>query len=89
MLEFPQFSKRSARGDPNNYRPISVLPVVSKLVERVVFKQLYGYLNYNNLLIESQSGFRSMLTPLKVRFLEEQEKVIALENYSGGKIYVS
>ena len=26
---------------------------------------------------------------LKVRFLEEQEKVIALENYSGGKIYVS
>ena len=44
------------------HRPISVLPVVSKLVERVVFKQLYGYLNYNNLLTESQSGFRPMFS---------------------------
>ena len=37
--------------------PMSVLPVVSKLIERVVLNQLYEYLN-NNLLTESQSGFR-------------------------------
>ena len=42
--------------------PISVLPVVSKLVERVLFKQVYGYLNDNNLLTESQSGFRPMFS---------------------------
>ena len=48
--------------DPNNYRPISVLPVVSKLIERVVFNQLYEYLNNNNLLTESQSGFRPMFS---------------------------
>ena len=46
------------KADPNNYRPISALPVVSKLTERVVFNQFYGYLNENNLLTESQSGFR-------------------------------
>ena len=54
--------KEGAKVDPNNYWPISVLPVVSKLVERVVFKQLYGYLNYNNLLTESQSGFMPMFS---------------------------
>ena len=43
-------------------RPISVLPVVSKLVERVLFNQVYGYLNDNNLLTESQSGFRPMFS---------------------------
>ena len=45
-----------------NYRPVSVLPLVSKLIERVVFNQLYGYLNDNNLLTESQSGFRPMFS---------------------------
>ena len=54
--------KEDLRTDPNNYRPISVLPVVSKLIERVVFNQLYEYLNNNNLLTESQSGFRPMFS---------------------------
>ena len=54
--------KEDARTDPNNYRPISVLPVVSKLIEIIVFKQLYEYLNTNHLLTESQSGFRPMFS---------------------------
>ena len=54
--------KEDLRTDPNSYRPISVLPVVSKLIERVVFNQLYEYLNNNNLLTESQSGFRPMFS---------------------------
>ena len=37
--------KEDAKTDPNNCRPISVLPVyvVSKLTERIVFNQLYKY----------------------------------------------
>ena len=54
--------KDEDKTDPNNYRPISVLPIVSKLIERVVFNQLYTYLNYNNLLTESQSGFRPLFS---------------------------
>ena len=42
------------------YRPTSVLPVVSKFIERIVFNKLYQYLNSNNLLTDSQSGFRPM-----------------------------
>ena len=41
-----------------NYRPISLLSTLSKVFERVVFEQMYEYLNSNNLLYQSQYGFR-------------------------------
>ena len=41
-----------------NYRPISILPVISKILERSVFDQLYKFLNDNSLLSKYQSGFR-------------------------------
>ena len=43
----------------DNYRPISVLCAASKLMERHVYKSLYAYLNDNQLLSPSQSGFRA------------------------------
>ena len=41
-----------------NYRPISLLPTISKVFEKVVHKQLYEYMNKNKLLNNSQYGFR-------------------------------
>ena len=41
-----------------NYRLISILPILSKLLERVVHNQFYEYLERNNLLNECQYGFR-------------------------------
>lgn len=51
-----------AKTDPNKHRPISGLPVVSKPIERIVFEQLYEYLNRNHLLTESKSSFRPMFS---------------------------
>ena len=51
------------KDDPHltdNYRPISLLPSISKVFEKVVFLQLYTYFNENNLLYDSQYGFRSL-----------------------------
>ena len=42
----------------NNYRPISLLPCVSKIFERVLFNQLYEYFDRNDLLTQQQYGFR-------------------------------
>ena len=42
----------------NNYRPISLLPSISKIFERIVYNQLYSYFIDNNLLYTSQYGFR-------------------------------
>ena len=50
--------KNGAKDDTNNYRPISVLPVVSKLLEKHVHDSLMAYLSSNSLLHSTQSGFR-------------------------------
>ena len=41
-----------------NYRPISLLPILAKVYERIIFKNLYNYLISNNLITKNQSGFR-------------------------------
>ena len=53
--------KSGPKDDPRNYRPISVLPVVSKVLERLIHNPLHpGYFDGHNLLCKSQSGFRRM-----------------------------
>ena len=42
----------------NSYRPISLLPAISKIFEKVIYNQLYNYMNTSNLLHISQYGFR-------------------------------
>ena len=42
----------------DNYRHISVLPVLSKVFKRIVHNHLYTYLEENNLLSDCQFGFR-------------------------------
>ena len=41
-----------------NYRPISLLPICTKLFERILFNNIYNYLISNNLIISNQSGFK-------------------------------
>ena len=43
----------------SNYRPISLLPTISKIFERIIYNQLYQYFNDNELLAEQQCGFRA------------------------------
>ena len=44
--------------NPSNFRPISIVPVLGKIVERTVQRQLYYYLTTNHLLSPTQHGFR-------------------------------
>ena len=75
--------KSGDRRQCKNYRPISVLPVVSKVFEKEVFRQLYSYLTENSLLSKFQSGFRpkhSTVTAL-IQMCDEW-----LENMDNGKL---
>ena len=42
----------------NNYRPISLLSIFDKLLEKLMFGRLFSHLNSNNVLYDYQYGFR-------------------------------
>jgi hypothetical protein len=44
----------------DNYRPVSILPSISKVFEKIMHTQIYDYLNENKLLYVSQYGFRAL-----------------------------
>ena len=51
--------KASNSRDLTNFRPISIVPTIAKIVERVVQEQLFSYFNDNHLFNVSQHGFRA------------------------------
>ena len=50
------------RTDCNKYRSITVLPTISKILERAVHQQMYEFLSANELLTPNQFGFRPKLS---------------------------
>ena len=52
--------KQGHRSDLNNYRLISVIPVVAKVFERIIYDQLYNHLAIHKLISRHQSGFRPL-----------------------------
>jgi hypothetical protein len=59
----------------DNYRPISILPSVSKVFERVIYNQIYNYFDINNLFHPSQYGFRSKHST-ELALIELVQKII-------------
>ena len=51
--------KRGARNDTKNYHPISLLSLVSKIIEKSIHFQIKDYLNKKKLIYMCQSGFRT------------------------------
>ena len=52
--------------DVGNFRPISVLPVVVEVFQKIIHQQLYNYLQENSILNQSQFRFRPSHTTLDV-----------------------
>ena len=48
--------KKNSRTDKENYRPVSILPNISKIYERCLYKQLYDY--FDVIFSRNQCGFR-------------------------------
>ena len=74
----------------NNYRPISLLPAISKIFEKVIFKQLYDYSPDNNLFYLHQYGFRSgHSTEMAVLETIDRISIIAIVRVAVSPAFVS
>ena len=51
--------KSGSPSETDNYRPISILPTLSKILEKIVHEQLSSYLEENKLLWNMQFGYRT------------------------------
>ena len=51
--------KDGSPDDPSNYRPISIISVLSKLVEKLTYNRLYKFIESNSILCNNQFGFCS------------------------------
>ena len=58
IVKVTPLSKSGDEENVTNYRPISVLPVFSKILERIMCNQIYKHLKSNNLLFDKQFGFQ-------------------------------
>jgi len=50
--------KKGSKTEPKNYRPISLLPLISKVLEKVIHDQTMKFVTEKNILYKFQSGFR-------------------------------
>ena len=50
--------KAGDKHDFTNYRPISILPALSKLLEKVVYTRIFDFISHHNVLTSQQFGFR-------------------------------
>ena len=50
--------KKGAKNSPGNYRPISLLSIYDKIIEKLVYKRLLNFLEQNKVLYNYQFGFR-------------------------------
>ena len=58
IAEVVPVCKKDSKLDYQNYRPISLLSNIKKILEKMIYKHLYKFFNDNNILCELQFGFR-------------------------------
>ena len=74
--------KKSSRQLKTNYRPISLLPICSKIFEKIIFDGLYTFLNSNRLISSNQSGFRPGDSTINQLISITHEIYVSFENHA-------
>ena len=72
--------KESSKQDVRSYRPISLLPIISKCLERHIYQLLLDHFSTNELLSDAQFGFRSQRSTVMPLLLASHDWHVALES---------
>nr|CAI5870105.1 unnamed protein product [Callosobruchus analis] len=75
--------KKGDQSLPDNYRPISLLPVISKIVEKCMAMKIAVYFESNNLFTDSQFGFRkNRSTVMGILNLDDITEAFHMKKYT-------
>ena len=55
----PLYKGKGSKFDPKNYRPVAILPILSKVLERAMFQQLVNYMDSNKFFNPNHHAYRS------------------------------
>ena len=81
--------KSGSQAEIDNYRPISILPTLSKILEKIVYKQLMAHFERHNLLFEYQFGFRpNRSTELAVTYFTDFIRKEADSGKATGAVFI-
>lgn len=81
--------KKGSLQEPSNYRPISVLPVLSKILERAIHTQLSAYLENHKLITIYQFGYRkSRSTNIAATILVDEIREMVDKGLMVGTVFI-
>ena len=72
--------KSNAKDDISNYRPISLLPSISKILGKVIYKRTFHFIQSNKILNNNQYGFREKHSTINAITALTGDVIKALEN---------
>ena len=76
------FKNKGDSQDPTNYRPTSITSCIGKMLEKIIFKYLYNYLETHQIISNFQSDFRPKYSTVN-QLLEIYHTIV--ENLDKGK----
>ena len=82
----PVYKNKGSKQLYENYRPVSLLPIFSKIIERLIYNKLFDFLVRYNIIFNSQYGFRTghSTTHATLDFIKNIEDAIEKNEYAIG-----
>lgn len=68
IAEIKPIHKKGDKSDVTNYRPIALLPNISKVIEKIIYKRLTNFFEKHNILHENQNGFRQGKSTIRAAY---------------------
>ena len=88
MLQKKQKKQNKNKQSLKNYRPISLLPICSKIFERLIYNEMFTLFTESNLISPNQLGFRpgdscvNQLLLLTTKYINRLMRGLKLEGFS-------
>ena len=86
LVKVVPIHKGGSTQEVNNYRPISLLSIFDKIIEKIMHKHLYAYLETHKILYKNQFGFRKHYSTnyTLMQITERIKESVDKQNYACG-----